>query len=350
MNVTFLIGNGFDINLGLRTKYTDFIEIYREIQPQDNEIIKKFKGNIIKKNLPHWSDAELAFGEATSSISENFTVEDFCYCHTHFCTTLAEYLRSEQKRLVLNKENLPVISSKFSKAVNNFTLGFRTVQSDQIRALISSYTRGAISFNFIDFNYTDSLDLLCGNTNNLVGWGIHNNERNSVNKFIHVHGTIDRSMVLGVHDESQLANTESFKSYDKFCIAQMIKSQTDTANEENTYNNALQILNNSHLIYIYGMSLGDTDKYWWGNICRLLRANSSLRVILHCYNAPKNELLPFEIRRFEDKQRDRLLSFVNDEKERTASLRERIHITGANIFRDLENIAVPLSENQAKAS
>ena len=49
MNVTFLIGNGFDINLGLRMKYTDFIEIYREIQPQDNEIIKKFKGNIIEK-------------------------------------------------------------------------------------------------------------------------------------------------------------------------------------------------------------------------------------------------------------------------------------------------------------
>ena len=117
MNVTFLIGNGFDINLGLRTKYTDFIEIYREIQPQDNEIIKRFKRNVIEKNLPRWSDAELAFGEATSSISENFTVEDFCDCHTHFCKTLAEYLRSEQKRLVLNKENTPAITANFSKAV-----------------------------------------------------------------------------------------------------------------------------------------------------------------------------------------------------------------------------------------
>lgn len=24
MNITFLVGNGFDINLGLKTKYTDF--------------------------------------------------------------------------------------------------------------------------------------------------------------------------------------------------------------------------------------------------------------------------------------------------------------------------------------
>ena len=347
MNVTFLIGNGFDINLGLRTKYTDFIEIYREIQPQDNEIIKRFKRDIIERNRSRWSDAELAFGEATSSISENFTVEDFCNCHTHFCTALAEYLRCEQKRLILNKENTQIIATNFSKAVNNFTLGFRPAQSDQIRALISSYS-SSISFNFLDFNYTNVLELLCRYTNS-VGWGTHNNFKNTMGSLIHVHGTVDKSMVLGVHDESQLANAESFKFYDQYYIAQMIKSRTDFFNEENTYKNALQILNNSHLIYIYGMSLGDTDKYWWENICRLLRGNSSLRVILHCYNAPKNELLPFEIRRFEDKQRDRLLSFGNDEKEQTASLRERIHVTGENIFSDLENIAVPLSENQAKA-
>lgn len=28
MNVTFLIGNGFDINLGLKTSYKDFYEQY----------------------------------------------------------------------------------------------------------------------------------------------------------------------------------------------------------------------------------------------------------------------------------------------------------------------------------
>ena len=28
MNITFLIGNGFDIKLGLKTRYTDFYPIY----------------------------------------------------------------------------------------------------------------------------------------------------------------------------------------------------------------------------------------------------------------------------------------------------------------------------------
>lgn len=28
MNITFLIGNGFDINLGLKTRYVDFYDFY----------------------------------------------------------------------------------------------------------------------------------------------------------------------------------------------------------------------------------------------------------------------------------------------------------------------------------
>ena len=348
MNVTFMIGNGFDINLGLRTQYTDFIEVYRKIQPQDNEIIKRFKSEIIGKNLPLWSAAELAFGKQTSSISEDFTVVDYCNCHAHFCTELAEYLRGEQKKLVLNKENLPTISSNFSKAVNNISMGFRDVPGGRIQALISNYHSG-IAFNFIDFNYTNTLDLLCANTNS-VGWGRHYDYKNTWENLIHAHGTVKKDMVLGVHDESQLSNSEIFKSYDPYYIGQLIKSQTDFINEENTYKKARQILNSSHIIYIYGMSLGATDKFWWENICHLLNQNKELRVILHCYEAPSGELLRGTFKRFEVEQQNKLLELGNVEKERRDSFYERIHVTGYNIFRDLENIVAPLSDDQAKAS
>lgn len=116
MNITFMIGNGFDINLGLDTKYTDFIKVYRSIQPRDNKIIRRFKEEIIEQNLPLWANAEMAFGKQTSFISEDFTVEDYCNCHSHFCTALAEYLKGEQKRLVLSKEKLPVIAEKLFKS------------------------------------------------------------------------------------------------------------------------------------------------------------------------------------------------------------------------------------------
>ena len=43
MNITFLIGNGFDIKLGLKTRYTDFYPTYIDSNNHSKEeSIKKF--------------------------------------------------------------------------------------------------------------------------------------------------------------------------------------------------------------------------------------------------------------------------------------------------------------------
>ena len=36
MNITFLIGNGFDLNLGLATAYSDFVKYYKETDAEKN--------------------------------------------------------------------------------------------------------------------------------------------------------------------------------------------------------------------------------------------------------------------------------------------------------------------------
>lgn len=50
MNVLYLIGNGFDLRLGLPTRYADFLEYYKGQTPklgtdrrQQEEAIKKYK-------------------------------------------------------------------------------------------------------------------------------------------------------------------------------------------------------------------------------------------------------------------------------------------------------------------
>lgn len=347
MHITFLIGNGFDINLGLSTKYTDFIKVYRTVQNKDNETIRKFKEEIINQNLPLWANAEMAFGSQTSMITDGFTVEDYCNCHRDFCMALADYLREEQKRFKISKENSAQIVGKFSRAVNNLTIGFRAVQQAQILSALN-YHEGMV-FNFIDFNYTNILDKLCYQTANTAGWGQHNSYKNLWGKLIHVHGTVDKDMILGVHDESQIANIECFKSYDIYYLAQLIKSQTDNINEENTYNETLQLLNSSSIIYIYGMSLGETDKLWWKSICQLLTKNSKVQIVLHCHGIQQNELLRVAIKRFEDMQIDKLFELGDVNKEQRNTLRSRVHVTGVNIFKDLSNI-VDNGIDQAKAS
>lgn len=49
MNVTFLIGNGFDINLGLDTRYSDFYPYFIKNASSDNMI-----RNWISKDIELW--------------------------------------------------------------------------------------------------------------------------------------------------------------------------------------------------------------------------------------------------------------------------------------------------------
>ena len=68
MNITFLLGNGFDIGLGLETGYENFYDKYSVILPTDNKNINSFKTMLQDRNLDDkkkiidWSDFEKAFG------------------------------------------------------------------------------------------------------------------------------------------------------------------------------------------------------------------------------------------------------------------------------------------------
>lgn len=51
MNITFLLGNGFDIGLGLKTGYENFYDAYSEIQSKDNKNINSFNTMLKNRNL-----------------------------------------------------------------------------------------------------------------------------------------------------------------------------------------------------------------------------------------------------------------------------------------------------------
>ena len=50
MITTFFIGNGFDINIGLKTSYWDFYSYYKTIETE-NDVIKHFKEEFENKDL-----------------------------------------------------------------------------------------------------------------------------------------------------------------------------------------------------------------------------------------------------------------------------------------------------------
>ena len=69
MNITFLIGNGFDRNLGLATSYRDFVKEYKNT-PGSTKNLEKFR-EYINENEDLWSQAEIEIGADGNAADHN---------------------------------------------------------------------------------------------------------------------------------------------------------------------------------------------------------------------------------------------------------------------------------------
>lgn len=338
MNITFLIGNGFDLNIGLKTTYKHFCKEYRK-PPYKNEVDEFFKTNMLK-NQKLWSDAEIAFGLSTKAFKENnFTADSFCECHEDFCVNLAKYLK-EQEQLINYTEQGLKITDGFLRGLLAFKNGFREAERDVIASAETSFSGGYI-FNFLDFNYTAVLDICVskGKENEKkLGIRKYTSSSNSIGKVVHVHGTVEEDMVLGVNDTTQIADMSLFEGYDEEYVYELIKPKTNEINERNTDKKAFDLLKSSNLIYIYGMSTGETDKLWWQRICNLMKENSKLHLIIHAFDAPKDKLIRRENRLYDKKIKNTFVDYSDFDNEIKKDLMSRIHIDSSNVFSGLNKL------------
>lgn len=114
MHITFLIGNGFDRNLGLNTVYSDFVKHYQNLS-SESTIINNFR-SYVNANQELWADAEIAMGENTGQLTQG-EAERFSECYTDFCERLSEYLKNQMTRINY-EEYYPQIISAFSNLPN----------------------------------------------------------------------------------------------------------------------------------------------------------------------------------------------------------------------------------------
>ena len=115
MNVTFMIGNGFDLKMGLKSKYTDIYNVYTDVNNKtDDAIIENFK-EVLRNDSPkyeNWSDFEKAMGQ----YAKNFDNEkDFVKCIRDFRETMTNCLSKEQSVFIKKYLN----SDKTSDALYN---------------------------------------------------------------------------------------------------------------------------------------------------------------------------------------------------------------------------------------
>ena len=353
MNITFLIGNGFDLNMGLNTRYSDFIEHYVQSPGTDPAFVKKMK-EYMKTNKELWSNAEMAFGKSTALISGDNTkarvdsIRKFSDFHIDFCESMAAYLEEQQKRIP-DFDDPKVLAKKLFNCLNNFSSGFRAESRQKILQSYQAVPKG-FQYNFIVFNYTDILDNFTEKAKQFpecFGTRTFQNTSytNGIGTLIHVHGTTKRGMVFGVNDRSQIANEAVFNDIPEEYLRQLIKIDTNHDNEDQTDEKSFKLLTESDLIYIYGMSLGATDKLWWERICSIMNSNPRLCLLIHDIDSKDDDLIRTKHLTYVRESKEKFVNYSTLTDEQKTSIKSRIYITSHNIFREFKGIATKNSDS-----
>lgn len=321
MNITFLIGNGFDLNCGLKSKYSDVYDQYCSTQ-SDQECIQRFKKEI-KSDYETWGDFEVAMAE---HMAEFETESDFIACLRDFKTFLNRYLLDQITKIneLIGEEEKQKTFQAIQHSVGNF---YKDVTHNLTNEIQSRISREQVYKYAIVFNYTQLFERLSTQ---------RNGDRYSkiFSEVINVHGVLNDDIVLGMDNESQLVPCKSEKEITKRIKRAFIKPIFNEEYDSERIRRAKAIIDDSDIICVYGMSLGKSDLTWrellfdW-----LLRKEDGHLFIFDYANVSVKAKTVDERLDIEDMKRNSFFDRMELDKERSEKIEARLHMPlGKNLF------------------
>ncbi|OYR92923.1 hypothetical protein CBF56_07625 [Lactobacillus taiwanensis] len=294
-NIMVLVGNGFDINVlskyrndSIDTRYAKFYDFVKYIgYDKDNILIRKM--DEAKKNgKKNWSDFEALIPEV---------VKDEKDCKL-MNTSLVEL--QEKFSLFLNNVVTPQIENDLGRDSTKNNWAKRSLSAflgdldkknfKKIKFYADLWHHYVFNFLFVNFNYTSLLDdyiyldkmqfnphiyrtvdtnfSFQANPNNYENDYDYHLEGNILfsgyvhTRVIHPHGyqNIPRSLLFGASDDRFESDSE-MRKFNKDYWTQY----------ELNYGS---LFNDTKLFIIYGSSVGESDKWWWKNICKTLEKDA----------------------------------------------------------------------------
>lgn len=252
MNITFLIGNGFDLHLGLKTSFSDFYDVYiKSNESNPDPIIRDFCA-VLRNDCDKygryqdWSDFETAFPKYVKC------TEDIRIILSDFSQKFYEYLKRLETNIV------SIDQSMVAKFMNFVLESYKKIELPSELKNIGNLVKDSSEFtyNFVNFNYTNTLQIL-KNSIDYFNFINNNNILSSNINELHIHGSINESIIIGIDNVSQLSPDISREyGIGRYCVKSEINDLMGNDNEE-LFN---KIINQSDLIYIYGLSLGESDR------------------------------------------------------------------------------------------
>jgi len=307
--------------------YEDFYKEYCMPSKSDNDNIRKFKEMLYKRNtspddntkkIIDWADFEKAFGEHSLDfkLSEKW---QYLERYENFVISFNEYLRKESAKIDYSETKK--IEDIMNSAMDNF-YNIRTGDREAIHSIHQRYNNER-QYHFVSFNYTNCLDRCV----EILRKSWNNRKTHTIKPVLHIHGDLDNAMILGVDDPSQIKNPEFAKDPD---VLKEIVKPIQNAENRTTFDNQLNnIIKNSDLICIYGMSIGITDKKWWNLIAEWLYASGNHALIILSYEKDYDKRFAFKQQQIASKILNKFIAYSNLNESAMSSIVKRIFI-GAN--------------------
>ena len=278
MNVLFIIGNGFDKAQGLDTSYQDFYKDYKKIDAT-SELEANLK-NSIKSDYETWADLEEGLGIYSNHFSD---VNTFREVLSIINNRLKDYLNDQSHRIA----SLGLSKSKLIHDLIYPEGGLEPKQISYFNNYLSIFTGDNTYINCVTFNYTNTFEEVFGDSDNLLGFRSSKREATYFRRIMHLHGSLDDMILVGVNDVSQIAN-ENFRE-DPYLIEEFVKPEINNGCENMKNETFSQLITEAHLIVLFGVSVGVTDNIWWQMIGeRLDDPHDTLRVIYYPFDSSKD--------------------------------------------------------------
>ncbi|MBF1375628.1 MAG: hypothetical protein HXN17_02795 [Porphyromonas sp.] len=311
MNILYLIGNGFDLRLGLPTRYADFLEFYKGKSPklgadrsQQEEAIKKYKERFFAemaeregRGEEQWKDLEIALGEFTTAFGDD--ADGFCAFYEDMNRSLEAYLSQYN-----SFEPTPEEVEKFRE---DFAYPYRYLKRNEQREF-SPYTWGGEwKVDVISFNYTSSFECLCQDAlpvgeRYFPDSGGHLIVYQGVK---YIHGKLGTGgLLLGVNHSEQVSNEQYRKNDDVADL--LLKPQANEGWGTLVDEECLGLIARADVICLFGLSLGPTDQMWWTAIKKRFLDNPAVTLLYFYYDPAADSILKFD-RRKERQARQHLI-------------------------------------------
>ncbi len=174
MNIAFILGNGFDLQLGMNTKYSDFYDSYTKMTSSNN-IVSTLKANI-SADYKTWGDLELGLGEFSTNID---SPDDGLIIYNDVLTALENYLTQEE-------DNYKYDTSHKNDILNTAFHPEKYLRPREQKSVFSHFNRNEEwRVRFITFNYTKTLENLLGDNRLPIEIKFQNEGKRSVTQIVH---------------------------------------------------------------------------------------------------------------------------------------------------------------------